>query len=74
MFLGQGIAEAVAQEGCLKMKELTYLHCQCFSVSSISNNLFNYCKMHPGTPAIFVVIDALAQDKRITLSTMRKLQ
>ena len=27
MFLGQGLAEAVAQEGCLKMKELTYLHC-----------------------------------------------
>jgi glucosamine 6-phosphate synthetase-like amidotransferase/phosphosugar isomerase protein len=42
MFLGQGLAETVAQEGCLKMKELTYLHCQCFPISSIANNLFNY--------------------------------
>lgn len=27
LFLGQGMGEAVAAEGCLKMKELTYLHC-----------------------------------------------
>lgn len=27
MFLGEGLGEAVANEGSLKMKELTYLHC-----------------------------------------------
>ena len=27
LFVGQDMAEAVAQEGSLKMKELTYLHC-----------------------------------------------
>ena len=73
MFLGQGISEAVAQEGCLKMKELTYLHCQCFSISNIANNFFNYVKLNPGMPAIFVVLDSLNVDKRVTLAAMRKL-
>ena len=57
-FLGQGLAEAVAQEGCLKMKELTYLHCQCFAISSLANNLYTYAKVNPGMPAIFVVLDS----------------
>ncbi len=26
-FCGQGLAECIAKEGALKMKELTYLHC-----------------------------------------------
>ena len=73
MFLGQGLAEAVAQEGCLKMKELTYLHCQCFAISSVANNLFAYAKVNPGMPAIFVVLDSNPEDKRISLSTMRKI-
>ena len=63
MFLGQGMAEAVAQEGCLKMKELTYLHCQCFTISSVANNLLNYAKIHQGMPAIFVILDSQPRDK-----------
>lgn len=73
MFLGQGLAEAVAQEGCLKMKELTYLHCQAFAISSVANNLFAYAKVNPGMPAIFVVLDSTPEDKRLSLSTMRKI-
>ena len=63
MFLGQGIAECVAAEGCLKMKELTYVHCQQFSISNVANNLFNYLKVNPGMPAIFIVLDNSPQDK-----------
>ena len=33
MFLGEDLGEAVASEGSLKMKELTYIHCQTFSIS-----------------------------------------
>ena len=55
------------------MKELTYLHCQCFSISNIANNFFNYVKLNPGMPAIFVVLDSLNVDKRVTLAAMRKL-
>lgn len=73
MFLGQGLAEAVAQEGCLKMKELTYLHCQCFSMNNVVNSLYNYMIVNPGTPAILIVLDSSESDKRIAISTMRKL-
>ena len=73
MFLGQGLAEAVAQEGCLKMKELTYLHCQCFSMNNVVNSLYNYMIVNPGTPVILIVLDSSASDKRIAISTMRKL-
>ena len=38
MFLAEGLAQTVANEGALKMKELTYLHCQCFNILNISNN------------------------------------
>ena len=55
------------------MKELSYLHCQCFALSNIVNNFFNYVIITPGTPAIFVVIDSSPEDKRVSLSTMRKL-
>lgn len=73
MFLGQGLAEAVAHEGCLKMKELTYLHCQCFAIGNVVNNFYNYCKVNPGMPAIFVVLDASPEDKALSLLTMQKL-
>jgi glucosamine--fructose-6-phosphate aminotransferase (isomerizing) len=74
LFLGQGIGEAVASEGCLKMKELTYLHCQSFSVSNIANNFYNYVQNNPGMPSIWIVLDSDMHDKEITIQAMRKLQ
>ena len=56
------------------MKELTYLHCQCFSFSNIVSNYHNYLKMHPGMPTIFVVLDNPIEDKQISIQTMQKLQ
>ena len=56
------------------MKELTYLHCQCFAVSSVANNLYAYAKVNPGMPAIFVVLDSNRQDKSLSLNIMRKLK
>lgn len=35
--LSSGLGEVVAKEGALKIKELTYMHCQCVSASNISN-------------------------------------
>jgi len=67
MFIGQGLSEAVAQEGCLKMKELTYLHCQAFAFTGVVNSLFNYALLNPGVPAIIVVTDSNARDKRISI-------
>ena len=56
------------------MKELTYLHCQCFSIDSVANNFFNYARLHPGMPAIFIVLDSQPEDKRLVLATMREMQ
>lgn len=55
------------------MKELTYLHCQCFSISNIVNNLLTYMQINQGMPAIFVILDSNAQDKRISTDTIRKV-
>ena len=56
MFLGEGLGEAVANEGSLKMKELTYLHCQCFNIMNISNGFLNFVKAKNGVPCIFIVL------------------
>lgn len=55
------------------MKELTYLHCQCFTTSTVANNLFAYAKVNPGMPAIFVILDSTPEDKRTQITTMRKM-
>lgn len=54
------------------MKELTYLHCQCFSIVNISNNFFGYinCKKE-AVPVIFIVS---SDDKQTTIAIMKKLQ
>ena len=73
LFLGQGVSEPVAAEGCLKMKELTYIHCQVFSINNIANNLFNFVYNNTGIPAIWIVLDSDQTDKQISLQVMRKL-
>lgn len=58
--LGSGLAEIAAKEGCLKIKELTYMHCQTLRLSggSIANSNYNYLKANAAkTPLIFLVLD-----------------
>lgn len=55
--LGSGLAECIAKEGSLKMKELTYKHCQAYSIDNISNGYFNYAKQHEGTPTFFIIVN-----------------
>jgi glucosamine 6-phosphate synthetase-like amidotransferase/phosphosugar isomerase protein len=71
MFLGDGLAQAVANEGSLKMKELTYLHCQCFPILNISNNFFGYINSTKHTvPCVFIVLD---DNKQASINIMKKL-
>jgi len=42
--LGLGLGECAAKEGSLKMKELTYKHCQAYSLNNVSNGFFSYSK------------------------------
>ncbi len=70
MFLGEGLGEAVANEGSLKMKELTYLHCQCFNIQNISNGFLNYVIARKGVPCIFIVLE---DNKQTSLLVMRRM-
>jgi glucosamine--fructose-6-phosphate aminotransferase (isomerizing) len=56
-FCGQGIADCIAKEGALKMKELTYLHCQSICLKDLGNNFYVYFKKFPKTPTIFIILD-----------------
>jgi glucosamine--fructose-6-phosphate aminotransferase (isomerizing) len=42
--LGLGFGECTAREGSLKLKELTYKHCQAYSITNVANGFFSYCK------------------------------
>ena len=56
-FCGQGIADCIAKEGALKMKELTYLHCQSINLQDLGNNFFCYFKKYPNLPTVFIILD-----------------
>jgi len=56
-FCGTGLGEVIAQEGALKMKELTYIHCQEIKIRNLPNNFYNYFMKNPKSPVIFVVCD-----------------
>jgi glucosamine--fructose-6-phosphate aminotransferase (isomerizing) len=71
-FCGTGISEYVAREGALKMKEMTYLHCQNIQLHSIGNNFFTYLVKHPRTPVIFIVLDS-QKNKSQYIDDMAKL-
>jgi glutamine---fructose-6-phosphate transaminase (isomerizing) len=64
-FCGEGLADCIAKEGALKMKELTYLHCQSLNLGNISNNFYTYLKKHPKTPIIFIILDS--QKKKVNM-------
>lgn len=71
-FCGQGLGECIAKEGALKMKELTYLHCQNIKLRDIANNFFCYLKKHKGTPVILIVLDK-QEGKREMMDDMEKV-
>lgn len=55
--VGLGLAECVAKEGSLKMKELTYKHCQAYSLNNVSNGFFSFSKQNKGTFTYFIILD-----------------
>lgn len=55
---GTDQAEQIAKEGALKMKELTYLHCQSLKMENLGNNFYGFLMKHPKTHIIFVLVDS----------------
>lgn len=54
---GNDLTEQIAKEGALKMKELTYMHCQSLRIDNIGFSFFGYLKKNPNTNIIFLVTD-----------------
>lgn len=53
--LGKGRGEAIAHEGALKMKEISYIHAEGYSTSSLKHGPFALLK--PGFPVIIFAFD-----------------
>jgi glucosamine--fructose-6-phosphate aminotransferase (isomerizing) len=53
--LGRGFAESIAQEGALKIKEITYLHAEGYSGGALKHGPF--ALIEKGTPIIMVILD-----------------
>ena len=59
--LGKGSNEAIAKEGALKLKEITYIHAEGYSASSLKHG--SYALIEPGLPIILLDIDDIYRDK-----------
>lgn len=53
--LGKGICEAIAHEGSLKIKEISYIHSESFSTSSLKHGPF--ALLHAKFPVILIALD-----------------
>ena len=53
--LGKGKSESIAHEASLKIKEITYIHAEGYSTSSLKHGPF--ALLHEGFPVIMIVMD-----------------
>ena len=53
--LGKGPAEAIAREGALKIKEITYVHAEGYSGGALKHGPF--ALIEQGTPIILIILD-----------------
>lgn len=53
--LGKGYSEAIAKEGALKIKEITYVHAEGFSGGALKHGPF--ALLDHGTPVILLILD-----------------
>lgn len=59
--LGKGPSEAVAKEGALKIKEVTYIHAEGYSSSALKHGPFGL--LEPGLPVILLDVHPEYRDK-----------
>ena len=53
--LGKGYAEAIAREGALKIKEITYLHAEGYPGGALKHGPF--ALIESGTPVLLIILD-----------------
>ncbi len=57
--LGSGLAEIATKEGALKIKELTYTHCQALNLgSNIANSFYSYMAAKLDTPILLTILES----------------
>ncbi|MFP4331425.1 MAG: glutamine--fructose-6-phosphate transaminase (isomerizing) [Alkalispirochaetaceae bacterium] len=64
LFLGRGINYAVALEGALKLKEISYIHAEGYSAAEIKHGPI--ALINAETPSVFIVPDDGLRDKVIS--------
>ena len=88
-FCGEGLGDCIAREGALKMKEMTYLHCQNIKLDDIGNNFYNFFYnrteliksaiesgeeySHLMSPIVFIILDQ-EKDKAERLEKIKDLK
>lgn len=54
-YIGRGLDYALAQEGSLKLKEISYLHCQAYAAGELKHGTISL--VQEGTPVIALCVD-----------------
>lgn len=54
-YIGRGLDYALAQEGALKLKEISYLHCQAYAAGELKHGTISLVQR--GTPVIALCVD-----------------
>ena len=69
-FIGRGIDYALAMEGSLKLKEISYIHSEAYPAGELKHGTISL--VEEGTPVIGIVTDELISDK--TISNMKEVK
>lgn len=69
-FIGRGIDYALAMEGSLKLKEISYIHSEAYPAGELKHGTISL--IEEGTPVIGIVTDELISDK--TISNMKEVR
>ncbi|GMO35202.1 MAG: glutamine--fructose-6-phosphate transaminase (isomerizing) [Candidatus Azobacteroides pseudotrichonymphae] len=68
-FLGRGVDYAIAMEGALKIKEISYIHCEAYAAGEIKHGTI--ALIEKNTPVIAIVTDNNIREK--TISNMKEV-
>jgi glucosamine--fructose-6-phosphate aminotransferase (isomerizing) len=66
LFLGRGTGYAVAVEGALKLKEISYIHAEGYQASEMKHSLI--ALVEPNLPAVFIAMRDEMYDSMVSPS------
>ena len=63
-FIGRAVDEGIAKEGALKLKEISYIHCEAYAAGELKHGSISL--IEPGTPVVAIVTDEDIASKTIS--------